>query len=181
MNDLSMHILDIIQNSVSAGAARVTLTVDENPAADLLTVVVGDDGRGMTREQVSRLEDPFFTSRLYRKVGMGIPLLAQTAAQSGGYVHIDSELGKGTVVSAVFGYSNIDRPPLGDVANVFMITAASHPEMDFELVYRFEGEEFSICTEEIRSVFGNGALRNLTIVKKVEEMLKENIAEIRNS
>ena len=61
MNDLSMHILDIIQNSISAGATRVTLTVDENPAADLLTIVIGDNGRGMTPEQVSRLSDPFFT------------------------------------------------------------------------------------------------------------------------
>ena len=68
MNDLSMHILDIIQNSISAGATRVTLTVDENPAADLLTIVIGDNGRGMTPEQVSRLSDPFFTSRTTRKV-----------------------------------------------------------------------------------------------------------------
>ena len=73
MNDLSMHILDIVQNSISAGATRVTLTVDEAPAADLLTIAIGDNGRGMTPEQVSRLADPFFTSRTTRRVGMGIP------------------------------------------------------------------------------------------------------------
>ena len=73
MNDLSMHILDIVQNSISAGATLVTLTVDESPAEDLLTIAVGDNGKGMTPEQVSRLSDPFFTSRTTRKVGMGIP------------------------------------------------------------------------------------------------------------
>ena len=96
MNDLSMHILDIIQNSISAGATRVSLTVDENPAADLLTIVIGDNGRGMTPGQVSRLSDPFFTSRTTRKVGMGIPLLKQSAEQSGGEVRITSEPGRGT-------------------------------------------------------------------------------------
>ena len=94
-----MHILDIIQNSISAGATRVTLTVDENPAADLLTIVIGDNGRGMTPEQVSRLSDPFFTSRTTRKVGMGIPLLKQSAEQSGGEVRITSEPGRGTEVT----------------------------------------------------------------------------------
>ena len=68
-----MHILDIVQNSISAGATLVTLTVDESPAEDLLTIAVGDNGRGMTPEQVSRLADPFFTSRTTRRVGMGIP------------------------------------------------------------------------------------------------------------
>lgn len=181
MNDLSMHILDIIQNSISAGATRVELTVDENPAADLLTIVIGDNGRGMTQEQVSRLADPFFTSRTTRKVGMGIPLLKQTAMQSGGDVVIVSEPGKGTVVTATFGYSNIDRPPLGDVANAFILTASSNPDMDFVLTYRYDGQEYCLDTADVREIFGDVAFRNLTIVKNVGEMLKENIAEIRNS
>ena len=120
-----MHILDIVQNSISAGATLVTLTVDESPAEDLLTIAVGDNGRGMTPEQVSRLADPFFTSRTTRRVGMGIPLLMDSARQSGGDVRIESEPGKGTEVTAVFGYSNIDRPPLGDVANALMLLVSS--------------------------------------------------------
>ena len=175
MNDLSMHILDIIQNSISAGATRVTLTVDENPAADLLTIVIGDNGRGMTPEQVSRLSDPFFTSRTTRKVGMGIPL------QSGGEVRITSEPGRGTEVTAVFGYSDIDRPPLGDVANALMITASSNPRMDFLFTYRYNGEEYVLDTADVKEIFGEDAFENLTIVKNIEEMLKENIEEVRNS
>ena len=142
MNDLSMHILDIIQNSISAGATRVTLTVDENPAADLLK---------------------------------------QSAEQSGGEVRITSEPGRGTEVTAVFGYSDIDRPPLGDVANALMITASSNPRMDFLFTYRYNGEEYVLDTADVKEIFGEDAFENLTIVKNIEEMLKENIEEVRNS
>lgn len=176
-----MHILDIIQNSVSAGATRVSLTINEDPASDLLTVIVGDNGRGMTSGQVSRLADPFFTSRTTRKVGMGIPLLKQTAEQSGGGVRIISEPGHGTEVTATFGYTNIDRPPLGNVANALMITASSNPDMDFCLVYRHGGNEYVFDTADVREIFGNDAMRNLTIVKNLEEMIRENIAEVVNS
>ena len=181
MNDLSMHILDIIQNSISAGATRVRLMVDEDPGADLLAIAIEDNGRGMTPEQVSRLSDPFFTSRTTRKVGMGIPLLKQTAEQCGGHVRVISEPGRGTDVTAVFGYSHIDRPPLGDVANAFMITASSNPELDFRLTYLYSGNEYTFDTADVKEVFGEDAMTNLTIVKNIEEMLKENIAEIRNS
>ena len=180
MNDLSMHILDIVQNSISAGATLVTLTVDESPAEDLLTIVVGDNGRGMTPEQVSRLSDPFFTSRTTRKVGMGIPLLMDSARQSGGDVRIESEPGKGTEVTAVFGYSNIDRPPLGDVANALMLLVSSNPALDFLFTYRYNGEEYLFDTVDVREILGDDALKDLTIIRNLEEMIKDNMREIRN-
>lgn len=180
MNDLSMHILDIVQNSISAGATLVTLTVDESPAEDLLTIAVGDNGRGMTPEQVSRLSDPFFTSRTTRKVGMGIPLLMDSARQSGGDVRIESEPGKGTEVTAVFGYSNIDRPPLGDVANALMLLVSSNPALDFLFTYRYNGDEYLFDTVDVREILGDDALKDLTIIRNLEEMIKDNMREIRN-
>lgn len=180
MNDLSMHILDIVQNSISAGATMVTLTVDESPAEDLLTIAVGDNGRGMTPEQVSRLADPFFTSRTTRRVGMGIPLLMDSARQSGGDVRIESEPGKGTEVTAVFGYSNIDRPPLGDVANALMLLVSSNPDLDFLFTYRYDGEVYLFNTADVREIFGEDALENLTIIRNLEKMIKDNMREIRN-
>ena len=175
-----MHILDIVQNSISAGATRVTLTVDEAPEADLLTIVIGDNGKGMTPEQVSRLSDPFFTSRTTRKVGMGIPLLMDSARQSGGDVRIESEPGKGTEVTAVFGYSNIDRPPLGDVANALMLLVSSNPALDFLFTYRYNGEEYLFDTVDVREILGDDALKDLTIIRNLEEMIKDNMREIRN-
>lgn len=180
MNDLSMHILDIVQNSISAGATLVTLTVDESPAEDLLTIAVGDNGRGMTPEQVSRLADPFFTSRTTRRVGMGIPLLMDSARQSGGDVRIESEPGKGTEVTAVFGYSNIDRPPLGDVANALMLLVSSNPALDFLFTYRYNGDEYLFDTVDVREILGDDALKDLTIIRNLEEMIKDNMREIRN-
>lgn len=175
-----MHILDIVQNSISAGATLVTLTVDESPAEDLLTIVIGDNGKGMTPEQVSRLSDPFFTSRTTRKVGMGIPLLMDSARQSGGDVRIESEPGKGTEVTAVFGYSNIDRPPLGDVANALMLLVSSNPALDFLFTYRYNGDEYLFDTVDVREILGDDALKDLTIIRNLEEMIKDNMREIRN-
>lgn len=175
-----MHILDIVQNSISAGATRVTLTVDEAPGTDLLTIVIGDNGKGMTPEQVSRLSDPFFTSRTTRKVGMGIPLLMDSARQSGGDVRIESEPGKGTEVTAVFGYSNIDRPPLGDVANALMLLVSSNPALDFLFTYRYNGDEYLFDTVDVREILGDDALKDLTIIRNLEEMIKDNMREIRN-
>lgn len=175
-----MHILDIVQNSISAGATRVTLTVDEAPGADLLTIVIGDNGKGMTPEQVCRLSDPFFTSRTTRKVGMGIPLLMDSARQSGGDVRIESEPGKGTEVTAVFGYSNIDRPPLGDVANALMLLVSSNPALDFLFTYRYNGDEYLFDTVDVREILGDDALKDLTIIRNLEEMIKDNMREIRN-
>lgn len=181
MNDLSMHIIDIIQNSVSAGATRVDLTVDENVEADRLTIEIADNGRGMTAGQVSRLEDPLFTTRTTRKVGMGIPLLIQSARQSGGDVAIVSEPGAGTTVTATFGYSNIDRPPLGDAVNAFMLMVYSNPGMDFSLLYRYNGKEYLFDTSDVREIFGDGAMGSIPVVKNLERMVKDNVAEIRNS
>ena len=112
MNDLSMHILDIIQNSLSAGASIIELDVSEDVLNNLLTVTIKDNGKGMTPEQVAQVTDPFFTSRTTRKVGMGLPLYRQSAEQSGGTLKVESEVGVGTSVIATFGYDHVDRPPM---------------------------------------------------------------------
>src|SRR5574344_2920494 len=98
MNDLALHILDIVQNSISAGALLIRIIVSENLIKDLLSITIEDNGKGMTEEQVSKLADPFFTSRTTRKVGMGIPLFKQSAEQSGGRLDIKSKVGIGTTI-----------------------------------------------------------------------------------
>jgi hypothetical protein len=103
-----------------------------------------------------------------------------SARQSGGDVRIESEPGKGTEVTAVFGYSNIDRPPLGDVANALMLLVSSNPDLDFLFTYRYDGEEYLFDTSDVRDVFGKGALKDLTIIRNLEKMIKDNMREIRN-
>lgn len=180
MNDLSLHIIDILQNSISAGATLVTLRVEEDTAADLMRITIGDNGRGMTPEQVVRLSDPFFTSRTTRKVGMGIPLFKQTAEQSGGGLTVESQVGVGTRVTATFGWSDIDRPPLGNLANSFILTVTAHPETDFVLEYVYNGQEYRFDTVEVREALDGMPMNNPQVVVMLDEMVSANIADLKS-
>lgn len=177
MNDLSLHIIDIIQNSLSAGADHIRLTVDENLPADTLTIIVEDNGKGMSAGQLERLSDPFFTSRTTRKVGMGIPLFRQSAEQAGGSLNVESEEGKGTKVTAVFQHGHIDRPPLGDLANSFILMVSANPEVGIDLCYRYNTQEYRFESAEVKEVLGDMPLNEPAVVKMLTEMVAENINE----
>jgi signal transduction histidine kinase len=179
MNDLAMHILDILQNSLSALATFIKLTVFEDIDNDLLVITIEDNGKGMTPEQVSKLSDPFYTSRTTRKVGMGIPLLKQSAVQSGGGVDIESKPGVGTQVTASFKYSNIDRPPLGDVANAFILTVSANPDVDFILRYIVGKNEYVFDTVEVKEALEGTPLNDASIVRILTDMIRDNIEDLR--
>ena len=117
MAEISLNILDVAENSVRAKAALIEITVSVNTKEDTLTVVIKDDGCGMTADQVKRAQDPFFTTRTTRIVGLGLPFFKQAAESTGGTFSIDSEKGIGTIVKAVFILSHIDRMPLGDISS----------------------------------------------------------------
>ncbi len=181
MNDLSLHILDIVQNSISAGATLITIVVEENVEGDILIIKIEDNGKGMTLEQVNKLSDPFFTSRTTRKVGLGIPLFKQSAKQSGGDLVVTSVLGSGTTVKATFIYSNIDRPPLGDVGNAVILLVSSNPTIDFVFRYIYNSQEYIFDTLEVKEILGDLKVNNPTVVKYLNEMVKENIESIKKS
>ena len=84
MRELSLNVMDIAQNSLSAGASLTQIVVEESSAEDTLTLKIIDNGRGMTAEQAARVTDPFFTTRTTRKVGLGVPLFKMAAEQTGG-------------------------------------------------------------------------------------------------
>lgn len=179
MNDLSLHILDIMQNSISAGASSISLLICVDEVRDLLTISIADNGKGMTRVQLDKLEDPFFTSRTTRKVGLGIPLFKQSAVQSGGEFEVESEVGIGTTVTATFGYTNIDRPPLGNVANAFALMVSCNPKIRFELKYIDQGKEYIVDSFEVKDVLGGMPLHDASVIKMVTEMIEENINDLK--
>ncbi len=179
MNDLSLHIIDIIQNSLSAGAGLVTVSVNEDTQANCLTIEVGDNGKGMTKEQVDKLDDPFFTSRTTRRVGMGIPLFRQSARQSGGDVVIISEPGKGTDIKATFELNNIDRPPLGDIANTIILMVSANPDKEFVFCYIYNGNEYCFDTREVKEVLEGLPLNDVSVIRMLTEMVSENIKELK--
>ena len=131
MQELSLNVLDIAQNSVRAGARLIEIMVDEQPESDTMTITVADDGCGMTPEQAAHVTDPFFTTRTTRRVGLGVPFLKMAAEMTGGGLTIETAPGRGTTVCAVFGLTHIDRMPLGDIAATICSLIQCNPEIDF--------------------------------------------------
>ncbi len=150
MEDLSLHILDIVENSIRAKASRIEIKVIENIGEDLLVIEIKDNGRGIDEETIKKVLDPFFTTRTTRKVGLGLPLLSQAARESGGDIEIKSKVGRGTRVKATFGYSHIDRKPLGNMEATLTTLIAGNPEVDFIYKHKKDESEFRLDTREIR-------------------------------
>ncbi|MBQ7960803.1 MAG: sensor histidine kinase [Clostridia bacterium] len=178
MREISLHILDIVQNSVVAGAARIEVFVDEDIAADKLTVKITDDGCGMTKEFLERVVDPFTTKRTTRKVGLGIPLFKNAAESTDGTFDIQSEVGKGTCVTAVFGYSHIDRQPLGDMADTMLGLFTSYEQIDFVYRHKVDDKEFEVVTADLKTVLDGVSLKTPEVYLWLSEFLKEGESEL---
>lgn len=177
MTEISLNVLDVAENSTRAGAALVEITVDADMDADRLTIIIKDDGCGMTAEQVARVTDPFFTSRTTRKVGLGVPFFKFAAESTGGSFTIESEVGTGTVVTAVFVLSHIDRMPLGDINSTIHTLVVYHPDTDFLYRYCYGGHSFTLDTREFRQVLGDVPFDTPEISSYIMEYLTENKLE----
>ena len=148
MEDLSLHILDIAENSISASAKRIEIRIDEDQTNDLLTIEIKDDGKGMDKQTLQKVLDPFFTTRTTRRVGLGLSLLAQATRESNGKIELDSKPGGGTKIKASFRFSHLDRKPMGDIDETLRTLVIGHPEIDFlyehkknNSIYRFDTRE----------------------------------------
>jgi signal transduction histidine kinase len=139
MKELSLHLLDLIENSVAAGATHVDIVVEEDVTNDRLRITVTDDGEGMPAELAQAAADPFTTTRTTRSVGMGLALLAGAVAQAAGSLEVTSKPGQGTTIAADFQLSNIDRAPLGRVEDTLSAAAAVHPELHLSYLHRGPG------------------------------------------
>lgn len=178
MQELSLNVLDVAENSVRANAALVEISVEENTAADLLTIVIRDDGKGMTKEQVDTVIDPFFTTRTTRKVGLGVPFFRMAAQLSGGDLSIQSEVGKGTTVTATFGLTNIDRMPLGDINGTISTLVQCNPHIDWLYTRRKDGREMVMDTREFREILGDLPLDSPEVLVFLKDFLEENTKEL---
>ncbi len=127
MEDLSLHILDIAENAIRAEAKTVKIEIIEDESADQLTVCIDDDGKGMDKETVDRVLDPFFTTKSGKRTGLGLALLSQAAQQTGGDLRVDSKPGRGTTITVIFQFSHPDMKPMGDILQTMatLITADS--------------------------------------------------------
>lgn len=177
MTELSLNILDVAENSTKAGAKLVQITVDADFSSDCLTVSILDDGCGMTKEQVSRVTDPFFTSRTTRRVGLGVPFFKYAAESTGGSFSISSAPGRGTDVTATFVLSHIDRMPLGDITSTIHTLIVYHPDTDFVYTYRYNGKSFTLDTRQFHEILGDIPFASPEISAYIMEYLTENKLE----
>lgn len=173
MRELSLNMLDIAQNSISAGATLIELTVEEDTAADRLTLRVADNGCGMTPEQVENVRDPFYTTRTTRPVGMGIPLFRMAAEATGGSLDIRSAPGEGTTVTAVCALSHIDRLPLGDMCGTVATLIRMNPQLDFVYRHAADGREFVVDTRQLRAVLGEVPLDDPDVAAWIDGYIRE--------
>ena len=172
MKELSLNILDVAKNSVTAGATLITIDVTENPQR--LTVVIGDNGCGMTQEFVSRVLDPFTTTRTTRRVGLGLPLMKMEAIMAGGDLNIESQVGVGTTVTTWFDPNNIDMPPLGDLCSSVITLVQGSPEIDFVFTHEKNGSQYTLDTREVREIMGDISLAEPEVLSWLSEFLAEN-------
>ena len=177
MPEISLNILDVAENSVRAGADLIRIIVSVKPEDDTLTVIIADDGCGMTEEQERQVTDPFYTTRTTRRVGLGVPFFKQAAEGTGGSFRIESEKGKGTTVTAVFGLSHIDRMPLGDISSTIHTLILYHPETDFVYTYQVDGNGFTLDTRELKEILGDVPFTEPEISQYILDFLIENKKE----
>ncbi|UCH63598.1 MAG: sensor histidine kinase [Fidelibacterota bacterium] len=138
---MSLHILDIVENSIRAGAKEVHIRINEDAAADRLEIEIGDDGAGMDRATLEKALDPFYTTKSVRKVGLGLSMFREAARAAGGDLVIQSQTGKGTWVKATFQHSHIDRQPMGDLAKTLEVLTITNPDVRFRYYHREDGKE----------------------------------------
>ncbi len=180
MVDLAMHMMDIVQNAVRANATKIDIGFLENNRDATLAFSVKDNGSGMTPETVEKLEDPFFTTRTTRRVGLGVPFLKMSSEQAGGSLKVVSSPGAGTTVEAVYRTDNPDCLPLGDLAGYLVLLLVANPGIRFSFRYKLDENEFSLDT-------GEWARQGITEFSKnemapaVKEYIRENLKELYKS
>ena len=179
MKELSLHILDIVQNSIKAEAKNITVEIVESVGEDKLTITVIDDGCGMSEEFLARVRDPFTTTRTTRKTGMGISLFEAAAQQTGGGLDIKSKLGEGTTLTVWFGLSSIDRAPLGDMAGTMETIIGGAPDIDYVYWHVTDKGEFVLDTKELRQMLGDVPLNVPDILSWINGYIEEGLAEIK--
>ena len=178
MKELSLHILDIAENSVNAGASKVVITVLENIKKDKLTIIIKDDGKGMDAETVKRITDPFVTSRTTRKVGLGLPFLKAAAEACQGSLNIQSQPGKGTTIEVIFQRSHIDRMPLGDLQTTFLNLLIGYPQVHWVFNYQVDERSFTLDDQPIKDTLADVPLSDPSVINYLKNVLSEGVNQV---
>lgn len=179
MDDLSLFLLDIVENSLNANAKNIEVTLSEDDSKNTITLQVSDNGKGMDQETAEKAVDPFYTTRTTRKVGLGLPFLRQTALTCGGNFNISSERNVGTSVFATFQKNHIDTPPLGNIADT-IITILLHPGIhQFIYTHVYNGSTFVFDLEEVKAILDGVSIQDVEIITYIKQYIESNLITLR--
>lgn len=175
VQDICFHIFDLVQNAVAAGAHTVRVSLLDSAASDEIKLTVQDDGRGMDAVTAARARDPFYTSKGFKKVGLGLPLLEGTTAACHGDFELDSEPGRGTTIQARLEKSHWDCPPLGNLSDTMLELLVSLDEVDLKFHFSGDRGEFSISSAEVRKEAGGLHLSHPDVYSFLREYFTANL------
>lgn len=176
MREISMHIMDIAENGITAGADCIHIRIEEDRIKNRYGIKISDNGKGMSDEFLGKVTDPFVTTRNTRRVGLGLAFLKEAALRCNGTFHVTSEPGKGTTVEALFEHDHIDRAPTGDMARSMMVLIAGNPGIDFVYTHIIDSEEFSLDTRELRD--SDISLEDPEIIMNLSRFIREKLDEL---
>ena len=178
MKELSMHVYDLMENSTAANSSEVRLTIRDSIKDNDFHFVIEDNGKGMSPEFLARVTHPYTTSRSTRKVGLGLPPIKMNTENCGGGMKLTSQVGVGTRLEFWFQHNHWDRAPMGDLAGTLVMLVSQHEDIHFIITYTTDDGEFIFDTDEIKEALGGMSMNDITIVRYLKEMVKENLAEI---
>lgn len=180
MKELSLHILDLIENGITAGADYIRFYVDERVYDNVIAIEIEDNGRGIAPDMLEKITDPFVTTRATRRVGMGLSLFRAAAERCGGIFEIKSETGKGTVTRGEFQYDHIDRAPLGDMPSTIISLLAGYPEIDINYTHLYDDNKFVFDTREIREELEGVPLNEPAVLQYLKKAIQQELDGIRH-
>ena len=178
MLELALHILDIVENSVRAGANLIRILVMENRSKDLFLMRITDNGRGMSPQERERALDPFYTTKKVRRVGLGLPMLSDAADRTGGKMTLRSKPGTGTVVEAVFGLSHIDRQPMGNIVSTLITIIVGNAGIDLLYRHEVDGRTYLLDTRDIKKALEDVPLNHPEVTGFLREHITEGLTDI---
>lgn len=178
MKEISMHILDIVMNSVKAKATLIEINIEDSIKYNRLKIAIKDNGVGMSSEMTKHATDPFFTTRTTRKVGLGIPMLKEACERCNGSFHINSEIGEGTLIECHFERNNIDRAPLGNMGDTIMTIINSLESCELLYKHKTDEDTFILNTAEIKELLNGSNIKDNEVMLWIKEYVNENIRSI---
>ncbi|MFW6140301.1 MAG: ATP-binding protein [Acidobacteriota bacterium] len=178
MEDISLHILDIAENSIKAKAKNIKIKFIKNKKKDRSILEISDDGEGMDKKTLNRALDPFFTTKNTRPVGLGLSLLSEAAKAANGTFSIKSKPGKGTHLKAVFQTSHLDNKPMGDMASTLISIISGHPEINLVYIHAMNGKEYRLDTKEVKSQLNGVRINSPEVLQMLKSKIKKGIDSI---